>query len=133
MSETAETRFDDEFADGPSVDADAAAIRRMDAAATVLDDGLELPGTDFRVGLDPVIGILPVAGDLAVTVVSLFIPLQAALLGVRRRTLARMFLNIAIDLVGGSIPLVGDLFDAFWKANRRNVDLALRDLDVDPA
>jgi hypothetical protein len=102
----------------------------MEADAYLLDDGLPVPGTDRRVGLDPLVGLLPVAGDTATAVVSLALVVQAALLGVSRRTLARMLLNVGVDAVAGSVPVVGDLFDAVWKANRRNVKLALRDLST---
>jgi hypothetical protein len=114
-------------------DADGAAggpIERMDAAATLLDDGLGVPGTDFRFGLDPLLGLLPVAGDTVATVLSLYIVLEAARAGVSKPTLARMALNLAVDYVSGLVPVAGDLFDAYWKANRRNVDLAKHDLGV---
>jgi hypothetical protein len=117
----------------PVADADGAgggALERMDAAATLLDDGLRVPGTDFRFGLDPLLGILPVAGDTVATVLSLYIVLEAARAGVSKLTLARMGLNLTVDYATGLIPVAGDLFDAYWKANRRNVDLAKRDLGV---
>lgn len=89
-----------------------------------LDDGVRIPGTDFRFGLDPIIGfLLPGAGD-AVTGVgsgSLFV------LAIKERVptvvLMRMVVNIVIDVLVGAIPIVGDLFDAFWKSNRKNLDL----------
>lgn len=109
-------------------DVDSAALDRMDLAATVLDDGLRVPGTDFEFGLDPVIGILPVAGDTVAMALSLYIVVEAVFAGVSLSTVARMLFNIGVDWVAGSVPVVGDLFDAGWKANRRNVDLAKRDL-----
>ena len=111
---------------------DEAGVRRIDRIATVMDDGLEIPGTNQSIGLDPIVGILPVAGDAVMAALSLVIVVQSALLGVKKRTLLRMLANIALELVVGSLPLVGDLFDAYWKANRRNVNLALRDLGADP-
>lgn len=107
---------------------DRAAIRRMETVVRVLDDGLRVPGTGFRVGLDPLIGLLPVAGDAVGAALSMYIVAEAARLGVTYTTLVRMLANVAVDLAGGSIPVLGDLFDAVWKANRRNVDLALSDL-----
>lgn len=133
MSEELAVSTDTGVADELPATVDAAAVRRLDLAATVMDDGLRVPGTNQSVGLDPIIGILPVAGDSVTAAMSLFIVVQSALLGVRYRTLFRMVVNIAVDLVIGSIPLVGDLFDAYWKANRRNVNLALRDLGVEQA
>jgi len=113
-------------------DADGAtgALERMDAAATLLDDGMRVPGTDFRFGLDPLLGILPVAGDTVATVFSLYIVLEAARAGVSATTLVRMGLNLAVDYASGLVPIAGDLFDAYWKANRRNVNLAKHDLGV---
>lgn len=107
---------------------DRAAVRRMKAVAGILDDGLRLPGTSFRFGLDPVIGIFPGGGDAITAGVSLYIVLESARLGVTYTTLVRMLANIAFDVAGGSVPILGTLFDAWWKANRRNVDLALREL-----
>ena len=106
------------------------ALDRMDAAATLLDDGLRVPGTDFRFGLDPILGLLPFAGDTVATVLSLYIVVEAVRAGVSTGALLRMLFNLAVDYAGGLLPVAGDLFDAYWKANRRNVDLAKRDLGV---
>lgn len=111
---------------------DDPAIARMRAVARLLDDSIRVPGTRFRIGLDPVLGVLPGAGDAVAAGLSLYIVLESARLGVPYRTLARMLANIGIDAVVGAVPLVGDLFDAAFKANRRNVDLAVRALDADP-
>lgn len=108
----------------------AAALKRMDWVASLLDDGVKLPVVGIRVGLDPLVGLLPVAGDTLTTVVSLYLVVEAARLGVRKRTLARMLLNVGIDFTVGSIPLFGDLFDVVWRANRRNLNLVLDDLGV---
>jgi hypothetical protein len=104
---------------------DRAAVRRMRFVARTLDDSVRLPGTSVRIGLDPLLGILPVAGDLVSGALSLYIVVEAARLGVPAGTLLRMLANVAVDVAGGSVPLVGDVFDAVWKANTRNVDLAL--------
>jgi hypothetical protein len=104
------------------------ALGRMATVAWLLDDSIRVPGTGRRIGLDPVVGVLPVAGDLAMAALSLYVVAEAALAGVSRRTLAAMLVTIAIDAGAGSVPVVGDLFDATWKANRRNVELAARDL-----
>jgi hypothetical protein len=107
---------------------DSAALERMELAATVLDDGFRVPGTDFRFGVDPILGVLPVAGDSVATALSLYIVLEAVFAGVSLFTVARMVLNLTVDYAGGLLPVAGDLFDAYWKANRRNVNLAARDL-----
>jgi len=111
------------------MDADPPWIARIRTIATVLDESVPIPGTNVRVGLDPILGLLPVAGDLAAGVLSLLIVAISAWRGVRQRTLVRMRGNIAIDVVVGSVPVVGDLFDVYWKANVRNVELAAADLE----
>lgn len=110
---------------------DEAAIERMRTVAWVLDESVRVPGTNFRVGLDPVLGVLPGSGDAIGAGFSLYIVLESARLGVTYTTLLRMLANITIDVAGGLIPVVGAVFDAIWKANKRNVELALRELASD--
>jgi hypothetical protein len=98
----------------------------------VLDDLFVVPGTRYRIGLDPLVGLLPGVGDVATSTASAYIVARAAALGVPRATLARMLLVLVVDAVVGSVPLVGDAFDAVWKANRRNVRLVESRLD-DPS
>ncbi len=100
-----------------------AVLQRTRAVAHILDKSVRVPGTNFRIGIDPVLGVLPISGDIAAALSSLYIVLEAARVGVPPRTLALMGLNIAVDLVVGSIPVLGTLFDAVWKANVRNVAL----------
>ncbi|ELY86703.1 DUF4112 domain-containing protein [Natrinema altunense] len=107
---------------------DGAAIKRMRVVAHALDEGFRVPGTDVRVGLDPIVGILPGAGDAAAAVASLYLAAESARLGVSQSTLLRMLANIGIDTVIGSVPVLGVAFDAVWKANKRNLKLALTDL-----
>ncbi len=109
-----------------SVDRDA--IRRMQYVARVLDESVTIPGTNYRVGLDPVLSVLPVGGDAAGAVLSLYIVAEATRLGVSTGTLLRMLANVAVDATGGSVPVLGTLFDAAWKANKWNVKLAVEDL-----
>jgi hypothetical protein len=121
------TDFDDAFhgdVDLPPT-VDEAAVRRMRFVSRLLDDRVRLPGTDFRVGLDPVLGALPGAGDAVAAGLSLYVVAESARLGVPFTTLLRMLANVAIDVAVGSVPVVGVLFDAVWKANVRNVELAL--------
>jgi hypothetical protein len=92
----------------------------------------EVPGLGWRFGLDPLIGLVPVVGDLATTAMSFYILSLAAYFKVPRSTLARMAMNVAIDYVVGSIPLVGNIFDFAWKANQRNVTLLERALAQPP-
>jgi hypothetical protein len=89
----------------------------------LLDDGLKVPGTDFGVGIDPLIGLIPGVGDLVTGSGSLAL----IYLGFKERiptvALARMVLNIAIDTLGGGLPVIGDVFDVLWKSNRKNLDI----------
>jgi hypothetical protein len=105
-------------------------LRRAQRVATLLDDAITLPVVNVKIGLDSLVGLLPVSGDIATAICSLYIVAEAIRAGVSRRTVARMLFNVALDLAVGSIPIVGDVFDVFWKANRRNVDLFERALDV---
>lgn len=107
---------------------DRAAVERMRFVATAMDDAVEVPGTNFKVGIDPILGLIPGGGDLAAGAISLYIVAESARLGVSLTTLIHMLGNIALDVGVGSVPYVGDAFDAVWKANKRNVKLAVRDL-----
>jgi hypothetical protein len=92
----------------------------------VLDDLVPIPGTRFRFGLDPLIGLVPGAGDVAGGLLSGYALLVAARVGAPPAVLVRMVGNIAIDTVVGAIPVVGDAFDFGWKSNRRNLALLER-------
>ena len=128
MTSRFESRFGAEYDGEIPPGVDEAALHRMEAVAHALDESVRIPGTSARVGLDPILGAVPVAGDLVSGAVSLYIVAESARLGVSRATLLRMIADIAIDAVGGSVPYVGTLFDSFWKANVRNVERALADL-----
>ena len=110
---------------------DEAAVQRMRFVAHLLDDSIRLPGTEFRIGLDPIVGVLPVAGDAVAAALSGYIILESARLGVSYLTLLRMLANVGVDFAVGSVPVVGDIFDVAWKANVRNLRLALADLGAD--
>ncbi|ELZ17163.1 hypothetical protein C477_13050 [Haloterrigena salina JCM 13891] len=118
----------EEFGDDLPAEVDEAAINRMQTVARALDEGFRLPGTNFRFGLDPIVGILPGAGDTATALVSLYIVGESARMGVSQSTLLRMLANIAVDTIGGSVPILGVIFDAFWKSNKWNVKLAIEEL-----
>ncbi|AUV81541.1 DUF4112 domain-containing protein [Salinigranum rubrum] len=108
-------------------------LRRARHVATLLDDAVTIPVVNVKVGLDALVGLLPLSGDLAAAVLSLYIVFEAVRSGVPRSVVARMLLNIAVDAAVGSVPVVGDLFDVVWKANRRNVTLFERAVGVDDA
>lgn len=101
-------------------------LRRLQGISRLLDNAIAIPGIGYRVGLDPLIGLLPGAGDLTTGLMSIYIVFEAARFGVPAATLGRMGLNILVELLLGAVPMVGDLFDVVWKANARNVDLLER-------
>jgi hypothetical protein len=118
----------DEYVDDLPADVDEAAVARMRAVARLLDESVRVPGTDYRIGVDPLLGVVPGAGDGLSGALSLYIIVEAAQQGVSTWTVLRMLGNVAVDVGVGSLPLVGDLFDVAWKANKRNLELALADL-----
>jgi Domain of unknown function (DUF4112) len=91
-----------------------------------LDGVFRIPGTGWRFGLDAVAGLVPGVGDFATSAVSFYILAAGVRYGVPKATLLRMGANLGIDYLLGSIPLVGDLFDAYWKSNQKNVELLKR-------
>jgi hypothetical protein len=107
-------------------------LRRLEALGSLLDSRFRLPG-GFRFGLDPLIGLVPGVGDGISAILSLYIVLEAYRLGASRGALARMLLNIGLDLGVGIIPIIGDVADFAFKSNRRNLDLLRRHLGRDKA
>ena len=104
-------------------------IARIDALATLMDTAFVVPGTEFRFGLDALIGLVPGIGDAVTTVISLFIVREARALGAPPWLVARMVANVALDGLVGVVPLVGDVFDVAFRANRRNMALLRDHLD----
>lgn len=105
---------------------DAARLQRIERLAHLMDDSIAIPGTDLRVGLEAVVGLIPGLGDLATALVSLHIISEARKLGVPKKTISKMIWNVVVDTVVGAVPGAGDVFDAFWKANRKNIALIKR-------
>jgi hypothetical protein len=104
----------------------------LERLARWMDTVFKVPGVGVRFGLDAILGLFPGAGDVATSLVSFYIFTAANRYGVPRVTLLRMALNIVIDLVLGAVPFVGDLFDVYWKANQRNVELLRRHVGASP-
>jgi hypothetical protein len=100
-----------------------ARLNRLRRLAWFVDAAFRLPGTRFRFGLNSVIGLLPVGGDAVLGAISLYIIYEAARLGIPSHKLARMLANVGIEVVGGSVPILGDLFDVALKANLRNLTI----------
>ncbi|KTG10300.1 hypothetical protein AUR64_12040 [Haloprofundus marisrubri] len=102
---------------------DEPALKRIRAVATFLDESVEIPGVGYKIGADPILGALPVAGDLVSAGMSMYIVAEAANLGVPLNKLLRMIANVTVDTVVGAVPVLGTLFDAIWKANVKNVEM----------
>lgn len=101
----------------------AAAAMRIEMLSRLMDDMFTLPGTNMRIGLDAIIGLVPVLGDLISQAVSSYLIWEARRIGVSRLTIARMIGNSALDTVVGFIPFAGDAFDMAFKANMKNLKL----------
>ena len=99
----------------------ADSIARMEALATFLDSAILIPGTNQRIGFDALIGMIPGIGDAVSAALSAYIIWEARRLGLPRWKIARMIGNVALDTALGAVPLAGDVFDAFFRANKRNM------------
>jgi hypothetical protein len=106
-----------------------AALERLEHLARLLDTALVIPGTSFRFGADAIIGLVPGIGDIITTAISAYIVIEARRLGAPRHLIARMIGNVALDGVIGAVPLVGDVFDAMWRGNVRNIRMLRRYLE----
>ena len=107
-------------------------IARIEAIAKLLDVAFVLPGTNIRYGIDGLIGLIPVVGDIITTAISLWLVREARALGAPWYITARMLGNVAVDGVVGIVPFAGDAFDVMFRANMRNVRLLRRWLDKQP-
>ncbi len=107
---------------------EAEELDRLEALANLLDSRFVIPGTDVRFGLDPLLGLVPVLGDAIAAIISLYIGMRLADLGVSRWGRARMLANVLLDFGVGSVPVVGDILDVAYKVNMRNIALARRNL-----
>lgn len=104
-------------------------IQRVRQLAKLLDEAFLIPGTNKRIGLDPIIGLIPGGGDTVTMLMSGYIVVEAALIGLPASTLLKMVGNIVVDAVVGTVPVAGDLFDVVSKANMRNIKLLDGHLD----
>jgi len=104
-------------------DSNEAILKRLRRLTNVLDNAIPIPGTPYSLGLDPLLGLIPGGGDIAGAALSAYIVVSAAQLGLPRESLVRMVLNILLEVVVGTVPVVGDLFDVAWKANVKNMEL----------
>lgn len=98
-------------------------LLRLKLLSNRLDEIITIPGTKYKIGIDPIIGTIPIIGDLLGSIISIYILYSGSKMGLSSRIIAKMSLNIGFDFVLGLIPIIGDVFDMGWKANKRNVKL----------
>ena len=115
-------------------------LKRIRRIAKLLDTAIGIPGTKFRFGLDPILGLIPGGGDLITAGISAYTIYLAAKFGLEKADLQEMIKNIALETAVGFVPIAGDIFDAYFKANIRNLEILERHLaknhilsDLDPA
>ncbi|SRR6476469_2339667 len=100
-----------------------ASLRRLRRISHLLDNAIPIPGTKYRIGLDPILGLIPGGGDLIGSIFAGYIVFKSAQMGVPQETLVKMAANIVFDTVAGTVPVAGDLLDVAWKANVKNIEL----------
>lgn len=110
-----------------------ARLRRIRGLVRLMDTALRIPGTRISLGADSVLGLVPGVGDFAAAAVSLVIVNEARRLGVPNDKLVKMLVNVGFDTVAGSVPVLGDVFDVYFKSNRRNLQLVLDHFGLDHA
>lgn len=114
-----------------AIDMNKEHTKRSKQLAVLLDSKFTIPGTNIRFGIDPILGLIPGAGDWLAGIISIYFIFLGILEGGNSAVLIRMFLNILLDIIFGSIPVIGEVFDVAWKANLRNARL-LDELAKDP-
>jgi hypothetical protein len=110
----------------------AARIEQLRQIAELMDGVFKVPGTNIEFGLDAIIGLVPVIGDIVAGGLSLWLIHEARQLGVPKWLVARMMWNVAVEVGVGAVPVLGDLFDVAWKANRKNIQLLSRYFSKNP-
>ena len=123
-------QFERVVRDMPGFGRDPASIRRrIEAMAAVLEGLFVIPGTNRRVGLDSLVGLVPVVGDLATAAMGAWMVWEARNLGMSKWQLARMAGNVGVDTLVGAIPFAGDIFDFLYKSNTKNLRIIRKHLD----
>jgi Domain of unknown function (DUF4112) len=123
-------QFDQFAAQIPAMNRDPQAIRqRVEALEILLERSFHIPGTKIPIGLDSIIGLIPVLGDLVTTAMGAYIIWEARNLGMSKWALTRMAANVGIDTVIGMVPLIGDAFDFVWRSNSKNLRIIRKHLD----
>jgi hypothetical protein len=108
----------------------ADSLARITALATLMDNAFVIPGINRRIGLDAIIGLVPGIGDAISAVISAYIIWEARQLGLPRWKIARMVANVALDTAIGAVPFAGDMFDAAFKSNMRNLRIIQNHLGI---
>ena len=98
-------------------------FQRLRRLSHLLDNAIIIPGTGYRIGLDPLIGLIPGGGDTVGMIFSSAIVLEAARMGATKTVIGQMVFNILLETIAGTVPVVGDVFDVTWKSNVRNIAL----------
>ncbi|MDY7016418.1 MAG: DUF4112 domain-containing protein [Cyanobacteriota bacterium] len=107
-------------------------LEQLRSMSYLLDSAIPIPGTPYRIGLDPILGLFPAVGDYLGSIFSAYIVVKAARMGASKGILVEMTANIILETFVGTIPFVGDLFDAGWKANLKNIELLETHLQLKP-
>ena len=98
-------------------------LLRLKLLSERLDNSIKIPGTNQKIGIDAIIGLIPILGDFIGVIFSTYIMYSGIKMGVSSKIVKKMATNLAIEFIIGSIPIIGDIFDALWKANKKNVEL----------
>ncbi|WP_019997070.1 DUF4112 domain-containing protein [Aureimonas ureilytica] len=106
-------------------------LARLNGLARLMDTAIQVPGTNIRFGADALIGLVPGIGDAGGALIGLYIVNEARRLGLPKRKLARMVANLGVDATLGAVPLAGDLFDVYFKAHKRNIQIILDHFDLE--
>lgn len=123
-------QFDKIAKDLPGMGADPQSVRkRLEALELVLERSFHIPGTKIPVGLDSIVGLIPVLGDIVTAAMGAYMVWEARNLGMKKWHLVRMAANVGIDTALGAVPLVGDAFDFVWRSNTKNLKIIKKHLD----
>lgn len=103
-------------------------LKKLKTLSNLLDNAIAIPGTKYKIGLDPILGLFPAVGDYLSLFISAYIIFEASKLGAKQETLVKMAVNLLVDSLVGTVPVAGDIFDVAWKANQKNIELLEQDL-----
>ncbi|WP_319421241.1 DUF4112 domain-containing protein [Pleurocapsa sp. FMAR1] len=108
-------------------------LRKIRKIAKLLDTAIGIPGTKIRFGLDPILGLIPGGGDLISAGISAYMIYLATRFGLERAEISKMIKNVAVETAVGFVPLAGDIFDAYFKANMRNLEILEKHIEKNEA